>query len=212
LALLFWVVLFLVAGYPLLRFVANPQAFRDWVDAHGVAGRAAFVGMVVFQIIVAIIPGEPLELAAGYAFGAWEGALLCMIGIGIGSVLVYLFVRAWGIKLVEVFFTREKIDSLAFLFRAKRFYAIAFIVFLIPGTPKDLLTYAMGLTKMRVLPWLLITCLARIPSVLSSTLGGGALGDRHYELAIIILALTILISILGISVYQWLQRKEKTGQ
>lgn len=96
--------LLLAVGRPMLRFIQDPGGFRAWVDGHGVWGRIAFVGMMFFQVVVAIIPGEPLEIAAGYAFGFWEGTLLCQIGIFLGSLTVFLFVRNWGIRVVEVFF------------------------------------------------------------------------------------------------------------
>ena len=67
-------------GRPMIRFVSEPDEFREWVDSHGIWGRVAFIGMVIFQIIVAIIPGEPLEIGAGYAFGALEGTILCTGG------------------------------------------------------------------------------------------------------------------------------------
>ena len=60
-------------GKPLIRFIENPDGFRAWVDGHGIWGRVLYVGMVIFQVLVALIPGEPLEIAGGYAFGAWEG-------------------------------------------------------------------------------------------------------------------------------------------
>ena len=60
-----------LVGRPLLKFIDDPQKFRDWVDTHGIWGRLSFVGMMALQVIVAFIPGEPLEIAAGYAFGVW---------------------------------------------------------------------------------------------------------------------------------------------
>lgn len=64
----------------MLKFVSEPEKFRAWVDGHGIYGRLAFIGMMVLQVFIAIIPGEPLEIGAGYAFGMWEGTLLCMAG------------------------------------------------------------------------------------------------------------------------------------
>ena len=98
-------------GRPMIRFVSEPEKFRLWVDEHGIWGRLAFIGMVIFQIIVAIIPGEPLEIGAGYAFGAVEGTILCLTGAVLGGAIVVLLVRRYGIKLVEVFFPKEKIMS-----------------------------------------------------------------------------------------------------
>ena len=85
-----------LVGRPLLKFIDDPQKFRDWVDTHGIWGRLSFVGMMALQVIVAFIPGEPLEIAAGYAFGVWEGTGLCMLGALIGGLVVFLFVRSFG--------------------------------------------------------------------------------------------------------------------
>ena len=100
-------------GRPLLQFVSEPERFREWVDEKGVLGRLAFVGMMVLQIFIAVIPGEPLEIGAGYAFGTLEGMLLCLLGAVIGSALVFGFVRRFGLRAVELFFPREKIFSLS---------------------------------------------------------------------------------------------------
>ena len=98
------------AGRPMVRFAREPEAFRQWVAGHGVWGMAAYAGMVFLQVLVAIIPGEPLEIAGGYAFGAVWGTVLCLLGSVLGSVAVFAVVRKWGIPLVEVFFPREKLQ------------------------------------------------------------------------------------------------------
>lgn len=194
-------------GRPMVRFVSEPHNFRAWVDASGIWGRVLFVGMMAVQVVVALIPGEPLEIGAGYAFGAVEGTLLCLMGIVLGSALVFQIVRTFGVKLVEVFFPREKILSARFLRDTKRLNAIAFIVFFIPGTPKDLLSYFMGLTNVRFRTWLLISGVARIPSVVTSTVGGNALGMKQYALAGAVFAATLVLSIAGVFVYRYISRR-----
>lgn len=199
-------------GRPMIRFVSEPDEFREWVDSHGIWGRVAFIGMVIFQIIVAIIPGEPLEIGAGYAFGALEGTILCLIGAVLGGAIVVLLVRRYGIRLVEVFFPREKIMSLPFMQDNRRLELLVFIVFMIPGTPKDLLCYAVGLTTLRMRDWLWISLVARIPSIITSTIGGNALGEQNYRFAVIVFAITLLISLCGILVYRRICRKENNEQ
>ena len=194
-------------GRPMLAFVSEPERFRSWVDAHGLMGRLAFIGMMILQVVVAIIPGEPLEIGAGYAFGFWEGTGLCMAGILLGSLLVFGIVRRFGVRLVEVFFSREKIDSLKFLQDARRRDFIIFLVFFLPGTPKDLLSYFVGLTKIRLSHWLLIAGVARIPSVVTSTIGGDALGMQNYVFAIVVFVATLAISGLGLLCYRLLCKK-----
>lgn len=199
-------------GRPMLAFVSEPEQFRLWVDEHGLWGRVLFIGMVVFQIIVALIPGEPLEIGAGYAFGTVEGTLLCLLGAVIGSTLVLLLVRRYGVRLVEVFFPREKIESLSFLRDHRRLNLLVFIVFLIPGTPKDLLCYFVGLTDIRLRDWLLISATARIPSIITSTIGGDALGTQRYSFAAIVFAVTVAISMAGILLYRRICRQNNTGE
>ena len=206
-ALLFIAAVGYLVGKPMVEFVREPERFRAWVDSSGFMSRVIFVGMVVFQLVIALIPGEPLEMGAGYAFGAWEGTILCIIGCVIGSALVFLFVRRFGVKLVEVFFPREKIRSLRFLQDSRRLNLLTFIVFFIPGTPKDLLSYFIGLTDMKLGTWLLITAVARIPSIVTSTVTGDALGLKDYQFALIAFGVTLALSLLGILVYRRLSAR-----
>ena len=206
-ALLFIAAVGYLVGKPMVEFVREPERFRAWVDSSGFVSRVIFVGMVVFQLIIALIPGEPLEMGAGYAFGAVEGTILCIIGCVIGSALVFLFVRRFGVKLVEVFFPREKIRSLRFLQDSRRLNLLTFIVFFIPGTPKDLLSYFIGLTDMKLGTWLLITAVARIPSIVTSTVTGDALGLKDYQFALIAFGVTLALSLAGILVYRRLSAR-----
>ena len=206
-ALIFIAAVGYLVGKPMIEFVREPERFRAWVDSSGFISRVIFVGMVVFQLIIALIPGEPLEMGAGYAFGAVEGTILCIIGCVIGSALVFLFVRRFGVKLVEVFFPREKIRSLRFLQDSRRLNLLTFIVFFIPGTPKDLLSYFIGLTDMKLGTWLLITAVARIPSIVTSTVTGDALGLKDYQFALIAFGVTLALSLLGILVYRRLSAR-----
>ncbi len=206
-ALIFIAAVGYLVGKPMVEFVREPERFRAWVDSSGFVSRVIFVGMVIFQLIIALIPGEPLEMGAGYAFGAVEGTILCIIGCVIGSALVFLFVRRFGVKLVEVFFPREKIRSLRFLQDSRRLNLLTFIVFFIPGTPKDLLSYFIGLTDMKLGTWLFITAVARIPSIVTSTVTGDALGLKDYQFALIAFGVTLALSLAGILVYRRLSAR-----
>lgn len=206
LGLAIMVAICLIAGRPMVEFVSEPEKFREWVDRAGVWGRVAFVGMMAFQVVVAIIPGEPLEIGAGYAFGAIEGTVLCLVGALVGSVAVFLFVKKFGMRFVTLFISREKLDSIKFLKDEKRLHLVAYILFLIPGTPKDVMTYFVGLTPMKLSFWIFITLTARIPSVVTSTIGGDALGTQNYLFAIIVFIATGIISLLGVLIYRGISR------
>lgn len=196
-------------GVPMVRLAEDPEAFRAWVDSYGIFGRILFVGMVVLQVLVAFIPGEPVELAAGYAFGVWEGTALTLLGFLIGSWLVFLLVRKFGVKLVEVFFDSNRISEFSFLKNPKKTRVIAFLLMLIPGTPKDFLSYFAGLTRLTTKEWLFIVAVGRIPSLITSTVTGDAAGDRRYVLSAVMLILTAMISVAGVIYYRRLCRNEQ---
>ncbi len=202
----FMVVVFWFAGMPMIRFVEDPDQYRSWIEGKGILAQLSFVAMVFFQVIIAIIPGEPLEICAGYAFGTLEGTFLCMIGITLGSLVIFMLVRTLGVKLVEVFFSVEKIRSMRFLQDNRKRNALAFIIMMIPGTPKDLVSYFAGLTSMKLHEWLIISTIARIPSIVTSTLGGSALAEKDYTFAILVFAVTAVISIIGILIYNKISR------
>lgn len=195
-------VLFATVGKQLVLFASDAEGFRAWIDSHGFWGKIAYIGIVALQIVIAIIPGEPIELVAGYAFGAWQGLLLAEIGILTSSALVFLAVKKWGTKAVEAFISREKIESFRFLQDDRRRNALLFLIFLIPGSPKDALTYFVGLTPMTIWQWLFITGVARIPSVVSSTLTGAAVGDSQYITAAVIYGITGVVSVAGALLYK----------
>ena len=179
---------------PILSLFEEPETFRTWVEERGWFARFLFVGIVVVQIILALIPGEPLEIAAGFAFGSIEGTLLCLAGIALGSALVFLLVRSLGVKMVQLFFSLEKIHSLRILQNSKRFEALLFLIMLIPGTPKDLISYFVGLSEMKMGRWVVLTTVARIPSVVTSTVGGNALGEKDYLFAVLVFGISIAIA------------------
>ena len=200
--LLLSLLIFWFAGRPLIRFAQEPERFRQWVDQQGLWAHVLFTGMVILQVIVAVIPGEPLEIAAGYAFGAVEGTLLCVLGTFIGGILVFLLVRRFGLRAVEVFFPPEKLRKLRFLHNERRLSQWVFFIFFLPGTPKDLLCYFVGLTAMPLRTWVLISAVARLPSIVTSTVGGNALGMGEYTFAVVVFAATLAISGLGMLLYR----------
>ena len=194
-------------GRPMIRFARQPEQFRSWVDGHGAWGWAAYAAMVFLQVVVAIIPGEPLEIAGGYAFGAWWGTVLCLIGAVLGSAAVFALVRRWGRPLAEVVFPKEKLDKLQFLHSSPKRTALLWLIFTAPGTPKDLLCYFAGLTDMKWRTWLLIATVGRLPSIVTSTVGGGALGDRNYTTAAIAFGVALAAAGVGYLVYRAVCRR-----
>ena len=194
-------------GKPLMQFITEPERFRMWVEQHGILGRLIYMVIVFLQVVVAIIPGEPLEIAGGYAFGAIEGTLLYLWAALLGSVAVFLLVRRFGIRLLEVFFSKEKIETLKILKTNRRRSMLFFFIFMIPGTPKDLLCYYAGLTDMSLGTFLFINIIGRLPALVSSTVGGDALGMQSYTAAIVVFMATLLMSLMGYIIYSKILKK-----
>lgn len=210
---LIMLILTFLFGRPIISAVKDPVAFRSWVDGYGFWGELSFFLMTFVQTVIAFIPGEPLEIAAGYAFGAVPGFIITILGQMLGSITVFLFVRKFGIKLVEIFVSREHIASMRFLKNQKKLEILIFFIFLMPGTPKDAICYFVGLTPMRLGVWVLISSVARIPSIVSSTVGGNALGIGRIPLAILVFAITFVLSVCGYMLYLFYakKREEKKG-
>ena len=196
----------LAAGWSVLpqayAWLSSPDAVHAFVDDHAVLSRLALLAINTLQIVVAVLPGEPIELASGYAFGFWEGTALCLLASAIGSSLVYGAVRRWGWKVVGLFCKREQIERFGWMRNARRLELIMLVVFLIPGTPKDVLTYVAGLTSVRFVPMLAIATLGRIPSIVTSTIAAAAFGTGEYGVMAVSVAVAAVLVLAGAWVYR----------
>lgn len=194
-----------VIGAILLReYIDDLEAFAK---ENMVLGALVFMAVCATQVVFAFIPGEVVEIAAGVLFGPWWGTLFCLVAETIGSVIVIILVRKFGRKFVESLYPREKIDALPIFNDRKKRNTFIFLLFAIPGTPKDFLTYIIGLTKVSIPAYILLTFFARIPSVITSTFAGSSISDGKMLQAVIIFVATAVISGVGYLVYQSIQRK-----
>lgn len=193
-------------------YIREPELLRDAIGEYYVLGAICLVLISAVQVIVALVPGEFVEIAAGYMFGSFWGSLLCLGGIVLGSCITILLVRRFGRKFVYVFYPKEKLDSLPVLNHPAKRNFLTFIIFFIPGTPKDLFTYAIGLTDMSIPIYLLLTTFARFPSVVTSTMAGNAAGEKNYISAIIIFAATAAVSGIGLLIYRAIAKRHDRKQ
>lgn len=193
----------------LLAWLADARAVRAFVSEHAFVSRLAMLGINIVQVLLAFLPGEPVELASGYAFGFWEGTALCLVASGLATSMIYWATRRWGWKLVGLFFDRSLFDRFSWLKSAKRLELIMFIVFLIPGTPKDFLTYFAGLTNMRFLPVVLIATFGRIPSIVTSTIAASAVGSGNWPLVACTLVASAFLLAVGGLMYRRLRSRTR---
>ena len=206
--------IFVIIGKPFVSMLDEPGQFREWISSHGVWGYLIFFAMTVLQVFVAVIPGEPFEIAAGYAFGWLGGILITMAGVTLGQALVFLLIRKYGMRAVELFVPADKLEKVNFIRTSGKTFRLLFALCLIPGTSKDILACYAGLTNIRLSSFLMIAILARLPSVVMSAVGGSALSDGSYLTAAAVFALTAAVSIMGLILYGKIRKsvREKKGE
>lgn len=203
-------VLLTVAGVIFVKWEFNESKtdiLRTWTQENPILAAALLIAVCCAQVVVALVPGEMVEIASGYMFGAVWGTILCWFGILLGSVCAMLLARRFGRKLAESFYPKEKLESLPVLRDPSRRNALTALLFLIPGTPKDLITYILGLTDMSIPMYLLLTGFSRLPSILVSTVGGNALGENRWLHAVLFFALSAAVSLTGYLAYRTIRKK-----
>jgi len=187
------------------------EAFGAWVDGLGFGGWLITLGIQLLQIFVAFIPGEPVELLLGYIWGPWLGMLTCLIGIFIGTLTIFLLVRRLGMKFVRKIVGTDDLTKYKFLSDKNKVELTVFILFFIPGTPKDALTYIAPIAPISPIKYLIIATIARIPSIITSTLLGDSIANGDYLLAVIVFVITALITVLGIIFgNKYIEKRKKT--
>ena len=203
------IILMTVICIPLISsfFGGKSDQFKEFIDGFGPFGLIVMLLIQIAQIVVAIIPGEVVEFVAGTVYGWFGGLIFCLVGVAIGQTIVFVAVRFLGKDLVEKAAGSEAMQKFKFLNDEKKLRVILFFLFFIPGTPKDLLTYIVPLTKIKLLDFLIITLVARIPSIVSSTLAGAAFGENDLLRTVIIYAVIGVVSLICAIGYKLWEKK-----
>jgi uncharacterized membrane protein YdjX (TVP38/TMEM64 family) len=156
-----------VWSHPIYAFLADPQQVRAWVETLGVWGPVVIALLQMSQVLLAPIPGQAIGAVSGYLYGPWLGTLYSMIGLGLGSLILFLLARRFGRPLAFRLIGRSsmaRLDDLAHRGGALFF----FLIWLFPFTPDDLACLAAGLTPMRLRQFILLMLLGRLPGLFVS--------------------------------------------
>lgn len=185
--------------FPVMKELSSIEgqiAFKEKVDNSGMFGLLSLFGLQVAQIFLIIVPGEPIEILAGMCYGGFLGTIFIMVSAFIISTTIFFLVRKFGRKFVYDFCDEKKVAKIenSKLFQnPKKIELIMLILFLIPGTSKDLLVYIAGLLPIKPIRFILISSLARFPSVILSTLAGENLAIGDWKMSIILYAAVLII-------------------
>lgn len=185
--------------------------FKAEMDNLGIQGVFMLLGLQLLQILVPVLPGEPIEFLSGMCYGTLGGMLLIFVGAFLSSFIIFFCVRKFGKDFINTFFGQnniQKIENSKWFSDPKKIELFMFIAFLIPGTPKDLLVYIAGLLPVRPLRFFMISTFCRFPSVISSTLAGSTLVDGNWKITLSIYTTTFIISALGLYVYNLIRNRK----
>lgn len=203
--------------FPVMKNLSTPEGqleFKNQVNDMGALGFLALFGLQFAQIFLIILPGEPIEILAGMCYGGIGGTLFITISACIISSIIFFAVRKLGRKFVYSFCSKERIEKIenSKLFKnPKKIEWIMLLLFVIPGTPKDLLVYIAGLLPLKPLRFILISTFARLPSVVSSTFAGSSIVAGNWTHSIVIYAITFALVGLFIFIVNKLD-KDKTAE
>ncbi|HUX42163.1 MAG TPA: VTT domain-containing protein [Rectinemataceae bacterium] len=182
----------------IMTVIRDREALRGWILGWGWAGSLAFILLQAFQVIVFIVPGEIVQVAGGWIFGLWPSVGLSIVGIGLGSLVNFAAGRILGRPFVVSLFGEEKVDHFEKVAEGGKAAAGFFLLFVIPGIPKDILCYVAGLTTMRFGAFLAISLAGRFPGILGSAWIGAATQRGDFRAAIAIIVVASVLFILGL--------------
>ena len=195
---------FTIYLYPIIQELFKPQgreAFKIKIQESGITGILMLLGLQMAQIALPIIPGEPIEILAGMCYGTIGGFCFITISVLIITTIIFFIVKKFGRDFVYTIVSKEKIDKIenSKLFKhPKKIEYIMLILYFIPGTPKDILTYIAGLLPINPKRFIIISTLARFPSIISSTYAGATLVKGNWYTGLIMYALIFLV--IGIAI------------
>ena len=196
--LVFFIVLALSVAFvwPMITILLTqgPEQLAQEIRSAGPMGMLMLLGLQFIQILTVFIPGEAVQLVAGMMYGPWLGALIILVGCLASSAVIYQLVHRLGQPFVEDMVSTKYLDKFHEFEKTGKLNTIVFILFLIPGLPKDVFTYLVPLTNMSMKTYLTIITIARFPGVIMSTYAASGLVDGNITSSIAILVILAVIA------------------
>lgn len=203
-----FLILITIKLFPLFKDLGTRDGqlkFKEEIANSGFSGMLMLLGLQLLQILIPILPGEPIEFLAGMCYGTIGGMLIIFLGAFLSSFIIFYCVKKLGKNFINTFLGEDKISKLEnskWLSNPEKIELFFAIAFLIPGTPKDLLVYIAGLLPIKPLKFFVISTFCRFPSVITSTFAGSNLANGNWKLTIAAYIVTLLISGIGLFVYE----------
>jgi len=192
LAVLIALIVFVSYELGIIEFFLNEEKLKNFIQSLGPAGIVGFVLLQAFQVIAAPIPGEVTGLLGGYLYGTVGGIILSTIGLTIGSMLAFILGRVFGRPFVEKVADPVVLNKFDYLLHHKGAFLV-FFLFLIPGFPKDYLSYFLGLSRLSLIEFTVIAGVGRLLGTVLLSLGGSYLRHHEYKNFITLTGIAIIV-------------------
>jgi len=179
----------------------DPEAlavFQNRIDSLGTGGWLVLLGIQFTQIVLAFIPGGPIQIVAGALYGPIGGLLLLLGGILLATAVIFALVHRYGHRVLDLFVNEKDISKYKFISTQVKLAPLVVILFLIPGTPKDALTYIFAFTPITFWKFTLLSVTARVPAILVSVFMGDTIIQGSYWFAAFLFVSNILLTLAGI--------------
>ena len=169
-----------------IKSIENIDDVVAFLEKYETQSIFVYIGLQIVQIVISIIPGQVFQMAAGYIYGFWPALLFAMTGALLGTTLSFMLAKALGRDFLHIFFGEEKMSYYIERLNSKKMYAIVFFLYLIPGIPKDMVSYAAGVSEIKFKPFIIISALGRLPGMIGCLLMGDMMMEENYTGAVII--------------------------
>jgi len=196
LILLIAVGIFFFIHYDLYSFFSDRTKIITFLESYGPVSVLVFIGIQILQVLVAPIPGEVSGFIGGYIYGIYLGTLYSTVGLTIGSWLAFTLSRTLGLPFVERIVSPKIINQYDHIM-AHQGPWVAFLLFLIPGFPKDALCYVLGLSHIRIMTFLVISTVGRLLGTLMLSVQGSCLRNNQDTTFLIVMTVSIIIAALA---------------
>ena len=191
---IFLISLIIIFYKPIIYYLNNYDEFKLFLKSKGKLAIFIIYLLQIFQVVVALIPSDLINLTSGYILGAPLGFIISYLGLISGTILAFFIARIFGKKIVLKFVKKDTLDKISKRVNSSLSIPNIFILSIIPFMPRDVLVYALGLTDINPKKFLIPYSISRIPLVFLLTFTGNTLyKNDDFIFYFFIISLIILI-------------------
>ena len=185
-------------------FLMRFRDFNDivsFLDRYKLQSIPIYIILQIAQIVISVLPGQFFQLAAGYLYTFWPALLFSCIGAFLGTTITFWLAKGLGSDFVHIFFEKDKTEDYVKRLNSKKAYTIVFLLYAIPGIPKDVVSYAAGLSEMKYKPFIILSTIGRLPGMMGSIIIGSMWHKEEY-VGMIILAIIAVVAFCACIIYR----------